>query len=86
MTPAYLKRCLAAIDERERAINTWVMINRDRARSVADAATERYRAGKPISSRVRSEGWGADNRPAVSLRDPDKLAVIERRRDFGMAR
>jgi hypothetical protein len=35
---------------------------------------------------VRSERWGADNLPAVSFRDPDKLAVIERRRDFGMAR
>src|SRR5207248_10487442 len=35
---------------------------------------------------ARSEWWGTDNFPAVSFRNPDKLAVIERRRNIGMAR
>src|SRR3954452_9514626 len=35
---------------------------------------------------VRSEWWGSHNLPAVPFRDPDKFAVIERRRNIGMAR
>lgn len=46
---AYLERCLETIEEREPVLRGWVTINSDGARAVADAATLRYRAGKPLS-------------------------------------
>jgi len=47
---AYLERCLAAISEHEAAVAAFVELNLDGARKAADAATERWRAGKPRST------------------------------------
>ena len=47
---AYLERCLATIEEREPVVKAWVEMNFDGARAVADAASERYRVGRPLSS------------------------------------
>lgn len=46
---AYLERCLARIDEREPVVQAWVTLNRDGALASADASTERYRRGEPLS-------------------------------------
>lgn len=45
----YLERCLAMIAEREPVLKGWVVLNESDARVAADAATERYRNGKPLS-------------------------------------
>jgi Asp-tRNA(Asn)/Glu-tRNA(Gln) amidotransferase A subunit family amidase len=47
---AYLERCLAAIDEHEPAVGAFVTTDTAGARKAADAATERWRAGKPRSA------------------------------------
>ncbi len=47
---AYLERCLATIEEREPVVKAWVEMNVAGARAVADAATSRYKAGRPLSS------------------------------------
>ncbi len=46
---AYLERCLETIEVREPDVKAFVTMNIDRARQDADDATERYRAGKPLS-------------------------------------
>jgi Asp-tRNA(Asn)/Glu-tRNA(Gln) amidotransferase A subunit family amidase len=46
---AFLERCLAALDEWEPKIGAFVNLNLDGARAAADRATERWRAGKPLS-------------------------------------
>jgi len=45
----YLERCLETISQREDTVRAFVAIDADAARAVADAANERYRAGKPLS-------------------------------------
>lgn len=45
----YLERCLATIDEREPLVQAWVTLNQEVAAREAEAATRRYRAGKPLS-------------------------------------
>ena len=47
---AYLERCLEVIAEREPAVKAWVVLNSPGAREAADASTERYRGGRPLSS------------------------------------
>jgi len=46
---AYLERCLEVIADREPVVKAWVVLNLPGARAVADASTERYRRGHPIS-------------------------------------
>lgn len=46
---AYLERCLATIEAREPVVRAWVTLNVEGARQAGDAATERYRAGRPLS-------------------------------------
>ena len=45
----FLERALDVIDAREPAVQAFVELNADAARLAADAASERYRAGKPMS-------------------------------------
>ncbi|MEM9682074.1 MAG: amidase family protein, partial [Pseudomonadota bacterium] len=45
----YLERCLATIDEREPTVRAFAAMNVEGARAAADAASERYKAGKPLS-------------------------------------
>jgi Asp-tRNA(Asn)/Glu-tRNA(Gln) amidotransferase A subunit family amidase len=45
----YLERCLAAIAEREPTVRAWVVLNESAAREQADASTERWRRGRPLS-------------------------------------
>lgn len=50
-TPSdYLERCLTTIDEREPVVKAWVTMNVEGARQAAEAATRRYRQGRPISA------------------------------------
>lgn len=46
----YLERCLATIDEHEGRVRAWVCLNTEGAREAADAATQRYRSGMPLSA------------------------------------
>ena len=49
-TPAaFLERCLAVYDARETEVKAFVSVNLQAARAAAKAATERWRAGKPLS-------------------------------------
>ena len=45
----YLERCLATIDEREGTVQAFVATNVEGARAAADAASDRYKAGKALS-------------------------------------
>src|SRR5690606_2456761 len=45
----YLERCLALIAEREPALGAFVHLGAEAARAAADAATERWTAGRPRS-------------------------------------
>lgn len=47
---AFLERCLEVIAAREPVVRAWVTINAAGARAAADAATARYRAGRPLST------------------------------------
>jgi Asp-tRNA(Asn)/Glu-tRNA(Gln) amidotransferase A subunit family amidase len=47
---AYLERCIAAITAHEPAVGAFVETNLGGARTAADQATERWRAGKPRSA------------------------------------
>ena len=47
---AYLERCLATIEARERDVVAFVSLDIDGARRSADQATARWRAGKPLST------------------------------------
>ena len=47
---AYLERCLEVIAAREPAVKAWVTLNQEGARAAADAATARYKAGRPLST------------------------------------
>ena len=45
----YLERCLDAIATQEPSVRAYVMLDANRARATADAATQRYKEGKPLS-------------------------------------
>lgn len=47
---AYLERCLDEIARREPTVQAFVCLDRDGARAAADAATVRWRAGRPLSA------------------------------------
>ena len=47
---AYLERCLETVAEREPVVQAFAARNDEAARSAADASTQRYRDGKPLSS------------------------------------
>jgi Asp-tRNA(Asn)/Glu-tRNA(Gln) amidotransferase A subunit family amidase len=47
---AYLERCLEQIAAREPEVKAFVRLDEPRARQAADAATERWRAGRPLSA------------------------------------
>lgn len=47
---AFLERCLQAIQAREPDVRAFVTLGLDRARAAADASTQRYRAGRPLSA------------------------------------
>ncbi len=47
---AYLERCLNAIAEREPEVLAFVCLNEEGARKAADASTERYKNGRPLSA------------------------------------
>jgi Asp-tRNA(Asn)/Glu-tRNA(Gln) amidotransferase A subunit family amidase len=44
----YLERCIAVIEAREPEVHAWMALNLEGARQAADAATARYRAGRPL--------------------------------------
>ncbi|MEC5293276.1 amidase [Aurantimonas sp. C2-6-R+9] len=46
----FLERCLAEIDAREPEVQAFVTLDPEGARRAADAATVRYRAGRPLSA------------------------------------
>ncbi len=46
---AYLERCLATIDALEPEVRAFVRLNAEGARKAADAASARYRDGRPLS-------------------------------------
>jgi Asp-tRNA(Asn)/Glu-tRNA(Gln) amidotransferase A subunit family amidase len=46
---AYLERCIEAIAAREPAVHAFKVLALDAARAAADASTERYRRGEPLS-------------------------------------
>src|SRR3954468_4991854 len=46
---AYLERCLETIAAREPVVKAFTAINESGARASADATTERWKAGKPLS-------------------------------------
>src|SRR6185436_20671869 len=51
LTPRqFLESCLAQISERESAIKAFVSLDLEGARSSADAATQRWRRGEPLSA------------------------------------
>ena len=45
----FLERCLSVIAARDRTVKAFVTLNTAAARKAADAATKRYKAGKPLS-------------------------------------
>ncbi len=47
---AYLERCIETIEAREPEVRAWMCLNLEAARDVADAATARYRQGRPLST------------------------------------
>jgi Asp-tRNA(Asn)/Glu-tRNA(Gln) amidotransferase A subunit family amidase len=46
---AFLERCLETIAARESVVQAWVALNESGARAQADASTERWRSGRPLS-------------------------------------
>lgn len=46
---AFLEQCIATIESRESQVQAFTALNVESARNAADAATERYRSGKPLS-------------------------------------
>ncbi|MCC7487323.1 MAG: amidase [Burkholderiales bacterium] len=47
---AYLERCIATIAAREPEVHAFVTLGLERARAAADASTERYASGRPLSA------------------------------------
>jgi Asp-tRNA(Asn)/Glu-tRNA(Gln) amidotransferase A subunit family amidase len=45
----YLERCLETIAARESVVQAWVVLNESGARAQADASTQRWRSGRPLS-------------------------------------
>ncbi len=45
----FLERCLDVIARRDKTVQAFVTLNTDGARAAADAATQRYKNGKPLS-------------------------------------
>ena len=74
----YLERCLAALDVWEPRIGAFVHLNIDGARAAADAATARWRDGRPLSAdrrhAARHQGHHRDDRHA----DRERLAALRR--------
>ena len=46
---AFLERCLDVIARRDKTVQAFVTLNKTGARQAADAATQRYQSGKPLS-------------------------------------
>ena len=46
---AFLERCLETIAAREKVVQAWVVLNESGARAQADASSERWRNGRPLS-------------------------------------
>jgi Asp-tRNA(Asn)/Glu-tRNA(Gln) amidotransferase A subunit family amidase len=46
---AYLERCLETIAERDGTVKAWVTYSAELGREAADASTERWKAGRPLS-------------------------------------
>jgi Asp-tRNA(Asn)/Glu-tRNA(Gln) amidotransferase A subunit family amidase len=46
---AFLERCIARIEAKEKSVKAFVTLNLKGARAAADAATKRYKAGQPLS-------------------------------------
>ncbi|SPU51591.1 amidase [Bordetella trematum] len=46
----YLERCLQVIADKEGLLKGWVVMNPEGARAAADASTQRYRQGRPLSA------------------------------------
>ena len=46
---AYLERCIETIEAREPEVKGFVVLNLEGSRRAADASSERYRAGRPLS-------------------------------------
>lgn len=46
---AYLERCLETIAAREPVVQAFTIVNHEGARAAADASTERWKAGRPLS-------------------------------------
>ncbi|MEA3026983.1 MAG: hypothetical protein QOF91_2268 [Alphaproteobacteria bacterium] len=47
---AYLERCIAVIETRDKDVKAFVSTHMPNARAAADASTERYRVGRPLSA------------------------------------
>ena len=47
---AYLESCLHTVAEREPAVHAFVALNPQGARTMADASTERWKLGQPLSA------------------------------------
>ncbi len=45
----FLERCLSVIAQRDKTVKAFVTLNKGAARKAADAATQRYKAGAPLS-------------------------------------
>ena len=46
---AFLERCLEVVHAREPEVRAFAFLNEEGARKAADAATKRYREGRPLS-------------------------------------
>ena len=46
----YLERCLTVVDERETNVQAFAHLNKEAARTAADASTARYKDGQPLSA------------------------------------
>lgn len=71
---AYLERCLQTIDEREPVVKAWASLRVDGARADADAATARYRQGRPLSS---IDGMPIGVKDLIATKDlPTNMGII----------
>jgi Asp-tRNA(Asn)/Glu-tRNA(Gln) amidotransferase A subunit family amidase len=62
----YLEQCLSVIDAREPVVQAWVTLNIEDARKAADASTQRYRSGAPLS---RIDGMPIGIKDLIQTRD-----------------
>lgn len=76
----YLERCLATIAAREPVLRGWVTLNEAGARAAADASTQRYRAGQPLS---RIDGMPVGIKDLIETRDlPTQMGCEAYRGNF----